>query len=206
VILPMFPLGTVLLPGQLLPLHVFEERYRVMMDEVGRMPAPIFGVVLIERGSEVGGQDHRFAVGTCARILRVQELEDERLAVIAGGTNRLRVTRWLEDDPFPCAEVIDMPEGRSDDDAALLDSVHARHRRVAAMATEMGFGRFVTTEMEGRDPSLDLYTMIAESPLGSMDRQALLEIDQLGERVKRFDELLVEEENLLLMELRRLAD
>src|SRR5580658_2819799 len=65
--LAMFPLGTVLVPHGVLPLHVFEPRYRVLMFDCLRGTRE-FGVVLIERGSEVGGDDQRFAVATVARI------------------------------------------------------------------------------------------------------------------------------------------
>ena len=65
-VMPMFPLGTVLFPHALLPLHVFEPRYRVMTERVLKATRE-FGVVLIERGSEVGGGDTRFDVGTVAR-------------------------------------------------------------------------------------------------------------------------------------------
>jgi Lon protease-like protein len=65
--LPMFPLGTVLLPGGVMPLHVFEPRYRQMIKDCMASDAE-FGVTLIERGSEVGGGDVRSEVGTVARI------------------------------------------------------------------------------------------------------------------------------------------
>ena len=61
--MPMFPLGTVLLPSVLLPLHIFEERYRTLIRDVLDADRE-FGVVLIERGSEVGGGDTRSSVGT----------------------------------------------------------------------------------------------------------------------------------------------
>jgi Lon protease-like protein len=103
-LLPMFPLGTVLFPHAVLPLHVFEPRYRVMMrhciDGDGE-----FGVVLIERGSEVGGGDIRFDVGTIARIVQAAELEDGRFAVAAVGLARFQVVQWLPDDPYPNAEI-----------------------------------------------------------------------------------------------------
>ena len=56
----MFPLGTVLFPTLILPLHVFEPRYRALVENCLAAPQPEFGVVLIERGSEVGGDDVRF--------------------------------------------------------------------------------------------------------------------------------------------------
>jgi len=206
VILPMFPLGTVLLPGQLLPLHVFEDRYRQMMAMVQETDPPIFGIVLIERGSEVGGHDVRSTVGTCARVLRVHELDEGRLAVIVGGTNRIAVEEWLPDDPFPQARVVDFPDVVSHDDADAVRCVHTLHRRVAAIATEMGIGTFTVTAIDQLDPSLAAFTMITESPLGPLDRQQLLEATALSERIARFAAMLQEQEQTLLMEIRRSAD
>src|SRR5690349_16753436 len=101
---PMFPLGTVLFPYALLPLHVFEPRYRMMMQHVLDGDRE-FGVVLIERGSEVGGGDSRFDVGTIARVVQIAELPDGRYAVSTVGIRRFRVRRWLDDDPYPRAEI-----------------------------------------------------------------------------------------------------
>ena len=69
--LPMFPLGNVVLPGELLPLNVFEPRYRQLVLDCLAADVPEFGVVLIERGSEVGGGDVRASIGTVTRIARV---------------------------------------------------------------------------------------------------------------------------------------
>src|SRR5680860_298653 len=102
--LGMFPLGTVLLPHATLPLHVFEPRYRALV-EACLEGTPEFGVVLIERGSEVGGGDTRFDLGTVARIVRAGRLDDGRYALVTVGAERLRVLRWLEDAPFPRALV-----------------------------------------------------------------------------------------------------
>src|SRR5207245_2365688 len=71
--LPMFPLGTVLLPHAHLPLHIFEPRYRALVKDVLAGDGE-FGVVLIERGQEVGGGDVRFDIGTVARIVQSAEL------------------------------------------------------------------------------------------------------------------------------------
>ena len=73
--LPMFPLGTVLFPHGVLPIHVFEPRYRAMVDDCLAGDAR-FGVVLIERGSEVGGGDTRFHVGTVAQIVQAGKMPD----------------------------------------------------------------------------------------------------------------------------------
>src|SRR5215212_8521786 len=113
VVMPMFPLGTVLFPHALLPLHVFEPRYRLMTQRVLRGDGE-FGVVLVERGSEVGGGDTRFGIGTVARVVRAQELPDGGYALTAVGMRRIRVERWVSDDPFPQAEVTDLDRPRLD--------------------------------------------------------------------------------------------
>ena len=97
-VLPMFPLGTVLLPGMVLPLHVFEPRYRQLVQDCEAGDGE-FGVVLIERGSEVGGGDVRTDVGTVAKIVQSQSLPDGRYLLATVGARRLRVERWLDDDP-----------------------------------------------------------------------------------------------------------
>ena len=109
--LPMFPLGTVLFPHAVLPLHIFEARYRELTETCLRGDGR-FGVVLIERGNEVGGGDSRFAVGTVARIVEAARTPDGRYLLATVGTERFRVQKWLDDDPFPRAEidVIDEPK------------------------------------------------------------------------------------------------
>ena len=105
----MFPLGTVLLPGTYLPLHVFEERYHALVPDCLTADRE-FGVVLIERGSEVGGGDASTGVGTVARIVEAPRFDDGRWALGAVGARRVRVRAWLPDDPFPRAEVEDWPD------------------------------------------------------------------------------------------------
>ena len=100
----MFPLGTVLLPSALLPLHVFEPRYRALVRDCLAGDRE-FGVVLIERGSEVGGGDVRFDVGTRARIVEAAELDDGRWVLILVGDGPGPGATWLPDDPYPRAEV-----------------------------------------------------------------------------------------------------
>jgi Lon protease-like protein len=138
------PLGTVLLPGQVLPLHIFELRYRVLMRELTAPDAvPEFGVVLIERGHEVGGGDERVAVGTVARVAKAQELADGRWMVAAAGTTRFRVGTWLPDQPYPCAEIVELPDEADPDagDAAWTTRASEAERlvrRALALATELG--------------------------------------------------------------------
>ncbi len=188
--LPMFPLGSVLLPGSVLPLHVFETRYRQLVRDC-LDGEPEFGVTLIERGGEVGGGDVRTSIGTVARILEVLELPDGRYGLTTVGTRRLRVRAWLADDPYPRAEVDDWP----DEAASLVTTeqiavVGARVRRVLALAAELGdTGPAVTTEISD-DPVLASYHLCALSPLGPIDRQLLLAAPGPAERVELLDRLL----------------
>src|SRR5262245_17759750 len=107
--LPMFPLGAVLFPTVFLPLHVFEPRYRAMTRACLEGDRE-FGVVLIEGGNEVGGNDVRTAVGTVATIVQAQELDDGRWVLGTVGTRRIRVGSWLPDEPYPRADVDDWPD------------------------------------------------------------------------------------------------
>src|SRR5207245_749816 len=85
----MFPLGTVLFPHTQLPIHVFEPRYRKMVEDCLGGEGD-FGVVLIERGHEVGGGDTRFPVGTLAHIVQAARIPDGRWMLAAVGTRRRR--------------------------------------------------------------------------------------------------------------------
>jgi uncharacterized protein len=105
----MFPLGRVLFPTQPLLLHVFEPRYRVMVDRCLSADSR-FGVVLITRGSEVGGGDERASVGTLTAIEHAQCLADGRWVLGVRGIGRIRVVTWLPDDPHPQAEIVE-PDG-----------------------------------------------------------------------------------------------
>jgi len=108
-IMPMFPLGSVLFPYMPLRLRVFEERYLIMLAELLKNENSRFGVVLIERGREVGGGEHRFSVGTVAEI-RQLGAEGGFVGLIAQGGRRFEVSEWLEDAPHPRAEIHEIPD------------------------------------------------------------------------------------------------
>ena len=156
--MPMFPLGMVLLPTMVVPVHVFEPRYRQMTKDClngGRE----FGVVLIERGSEVGGGDTRTHVGTAAQIMDSQEYPDGRWGLVVGGIRRIQVNRWLEDDPYPRAEIQDWPDtGHVNDEeiASQLPAVMALWRRVLALQSELG----APGPPSNFEPSEDLSTAV----------------------------------------------
>ncbi len=203
--MPMFPLGSVLFPSVLLPLHVFEPRYRDLVRDCLAGDRE-FGVVLIERGSEVGGGDIRSMVGTVAHVFDAQELPDGRWAVGAVGSERIRVITWLPDDPYPRAEVEDWPDPdtadhHDDNDrrsrSAVRSEVLSQLRRVLALTSELGDPAAAATVDVAEDPSLASYQIAALSPTGPMDHQSLLAVPGSTQRLDRLAALLAEEESFL---------
>jgi uncharacterized protein len=97
-IMPMFPLSSVLFPYMPLRLRVFEERYLIMLAELLKNEDAQFGVVLIERGWEVGGGEQRFDLGTIAEITQLGAQEGF-VGLVAQGGRRFAVTQWLKDAP-----------------------------------------------------------------------------------------------------------
>jgi Lon protease-like protein len=188
---PMFPLGTVLLPHSVLPLHVFEARYRELVRDCLR-DASEFGVVLIERGSEVGGGDTRFDVGTMARIGEARRLPGGRWVLLADGVRRIRVERWMPDDPYPVASVRDWPdEGPAS--APSEDSLREAERavrRALALAAESGGPRMAPATVSlDDDPRVACWQLCAAAPLGALDKQVLLAVPGASERLSRLTDL-----------------
>ena len=198
---PMFPLGTVLVPGAYLPLHVFEPRYRALVQAC-LAGTPEFGVALIERGSEVGGGDQRFSTGCVARIVEAVELEDGRYAIGAVGVRRIRIVRWLPDAPYPRAEVEDWPDPDPGPEvAALVASVVPRFRRVLALAAEAGEAVPPATVELSEDPVAASHEMTALAPLGPLDALGLLAAPSAEARLLALDELLEDAATVLASRL-----
>ena len=177
----MFPLGSVLLPGGALPLHVFEPRYQALVRDCIEAPDHEFGVVLIDRGSEVGGGESRRDVGVVARMVQVAQLADDRFAVVAIGTRRIRIVEWLADGPYPRAVVVDWPDEIGDDvDLALEADVTRRAQRfVDGASAEDDGGAFAVAELV---------------PLGAADRYAVLCASCSAERWRVLDRALADVE------------
>jgi Lon protease-like protein len=102
--LSLFPLNTVLFPGQMLPLHIFEDRYRLMIRRCLAEDLP-FGVVLIKRGTEVGAEAEPYEVGTIARILKSSHQSDGTIDIITVGQERFCIDRLIHDQPYLRGEV-----------------------------------------------------------------------------------------------------
>ena len=191
----MFPLGMVLYPTQVLPLRIFEPRYQIMVADCLRDDAG-FGVVLIERGSEVGGGDIRTGVGTMARIVHAQPFPDGRWSIVAIGTERIRARSWLPDDPYPCAEIEPFPDTEPTESLDTL-TAHATEllRKVLAMMTELGEVVSPATFEVSPNPLAASYQLAAASPFGPVDRLALLTASGPAERMTQLVSLLDDEQS-----------
>jgi uncharacterized protein len=185
--LPMFPLGMTLLPGSGVPLQVFEPRYvQLVRDLLAADDAPAFGTVLIERGHEVGGDDDRNDIGTLVRIVDMSVTPDGRYLVAGLGAERIRVERWLPDDPYPRADVAVWPDQPSDLGAdefeRRLAAVTAKAIELSELVRSLGHELGSVDEDLHDDVSLALYQLAARSPLGPADRYRILAAPSAAER------------------------
>lgn len=194
--LPMFPLGSVLFPTMVLPLHVFEPRYRALAHDVvagdGR-----FGVVLIERGSEVGGGDRRTTIGTVAEIVDAEELPDGRWVLAAVGRERIRIAEWLPDDPYPRAAVTELADEAADDVEVDVDPLLARLRRALALQSELGEARAPADVELSPEPAVASLQIGAIGPFGPVDQQRILATTDPSRRLVLVDQMLTEATELI---------
>jgi uncharacterized protein len=196
----MFPLGMVLFPHGVLPLHVFEPRYRAMTEHCLANDAR-FGVVLIERGSEVGGGEQRFAVGTTARIVQAGRVDDGRWVLVTVGEQRVRVSHWLPDDPYPIADVDVLDEHGGEAAASLIPDVSRALQRMLALRIELGEPGPGVDVALAADPVRASFEACALAALGPLDAQQLLETDDTVERLTRLGALVAEETAVLELRL-----
>ena len=180
-VVPQFPLGSVLFPTMVLPLHVFEPRYRCLIADVLQKDET-FGVVLIERGSEIGGNDTRLGFGTLAKIVKAEEFVDGRWSIMAVGTRRFEVTDWLSDDPYPTAEISFIDDADEEHTADRYRHVFVKFSRLMALASEAGIDVGCSVP-EVQDPDLASYHMSAMAPLTMLDKYNLLAATSTSERM-----------------------
>ncbi len=191
--LPMFPLSAVLFPHADMPLHVFEPRYRALVQDCLAGDRR-FGVVLIERGSEVGGGDERSALGTRCVILREVELPDGRWLLEVRGESVIEVEQWLPDDPYPVALVTEpMPVPGLEDPATVLGKAIQRVRRARALLAEQGGAAALPPDLSldgAGDAEVASWQLCAAAPVNSYDAQRLLAADGAEERLRLLVELM----------------
>jgi uncharacterized protein len=195
-LLPLFPLGTVLFPGRLLPLQVFEPRYRTLMADVMTEPAPwSFGIVAIREGHEVGAASVKslYDVGCIALIQQVEQLPDGRFAMVVAGAERFRIDELDESRSYLRSRVslLDESSGEVGDVAGLADTVR---RAFVDYRTTLGGPEPVELP---DDPGELSYLVAATMVISMPERQQLLEAPDSPERLRIESALLSRELGLM---------
>ncbi|KKW63811.1 ATP-dependent protease [Mycolicibacterium elephantis] len=176
----MFPLQVAMLPGEELPLRIFEPRYTALVSDCLAMDDPAFGVVLIEAGREVGGGDIRSDVGAMARIAECIDQGNGRYRLRCVMGERIRVLEWQPDDPYPRAAVEPWPDQPGD--AVDVDAIRDVEDRIVALYERIAGARGAEVNardiVAGADASGDagtwLYALSSRLPIGQADRYAIL--------------------------------
>lgn len=189
----MFPLESALLPDEDLPLRIFEPRYGALVRRCVEGDEP-FGVVLISAGREVGGGDSRCDVGVLCRIAEYADLGAGRYVLRCRTGERIRVARWLPDDPYPRATVTPWPDEPGDPVsparmAGLEDRVMALFERIAAARGASLPDRDALLGPGGEtDAGQRLYAVASRIPIGAADRYSVLSAPSAADRLTALGE------------------
>jgi Lon protease-like protein len=176
----MFPLEVAMLPGEELPLRIFEPRYAALVSDCLAAQDPAFGVVLIAAGREVGGGDTRSDVGALAHITECADFGDGRYRLRCVMGERIRVLEWQPDDPYPRAAVEPWPDQPGE--AVEVDAIREVEDRMIALFERIAAARGGEVNcrdvVAGADASGDagmwLYALASRLPMGQADRYAVL--------------------------------
>ncbi|XRQ02808.1 LON peptidase substrate-binding domain-containing protein [Actinomadura welshii] len=197
--LALFPLGTVLFPGLVLPLHLFEDRYRRLIADLLERPEPRgFGVVGIELGHEVGdGAAHRLAeVGCVAELREATPHPDGRYDIVTVGARRFRLKELDRSRPYLQGEVEYLPEEPGTDPGPVARRVRRLFRLYRHRLDAAGAGRFEDGDPPEEPVALS-YMIAASLVLDGHDKQRLLECEDATLRLEAERDLLVRENRIL---------
>jgi len=177
--LPLFPLGVVLYPGMLLPLHIFEDRYRRLVRDLLDGPEPRrFGVIAIRKGRETGveGVQSLYEIGCTATLRQVEEHQDGRFDLVTVGTQRFRLLALDQTLPYLQGEIELLPDEAVDGAAAVpaVRAVQAAFRGYLDALTEWG-GATVRVGDLPDEPVLLSFIVAAAMVIDLPERQALLD-------------------------------
>lgn len=182
-VIPLFPLSSVLVPGLVLPLHVFEPRYRQLLADLEDVPDDDrgFGVVAIREGHEVGADGVRdlHDVGTFASLREVTGLPDGRADIVTVGTQRFRILEWVDGKPYAQARVEWLDEESGDASTPLALSVTGRFQAYRELLTDEDDD----TELPD-DPRVLSYLVGAAVVADLATRQAFLEASDDTSRLR----------------------
>ena len=172
--LPMFPLGSVLFPYMPLQLRVFEERYLMMLARILESEPAEFGVVLIERGQEVGGGEHAFSTGTVAQVIELVAPEGF-VGLVAQGDRRIEVVEWSDGAPYPQAVVRELPPLVWDDALKPLRVLAEQTvRRTLSLASEFTDDAWAADVTLSEDPVEAAWQLAGIAPVGPLDQVDML--------------------------------
>jgi Lon protease-like protein len=167
---PMFPLGMVALPTESVPLHIFEDRYRKMIEECLESERE-FGIVWLS-------EDELKPIGCACEIDRVLErLDDGRLNIVARGTRPFRLVERQDDLPYPAAVIEFLTEQKEDPDPEVVRETRGLYAELVEQATDKQLGEEELAE-------LDAYTMAATIEFGTDVKQELLELRSENARLR----------------------
>lgn len=195
--IPIFPLSVVLFPHMPLPLHIFEERYRVMMRDCQENGTG-FGVVAIREGLEVGATASPHPVGTLAQLRKVEPLADGRFNILVVGASRYRISGVSTERPYLLAVVDYLEDSAGDEIRAreLAARVSGAFVQYANGLRELADETPADIELP-EDPELLSYLVSATLQVENRHKQRLLEMDSADDRLQGCLDLL-RRENLLL--------
>ncbi|HEY6277153.1 MAG TPA: LON peptidase substrate-binding domain-containing protein, partial [Streptosporangiaceae bacterium] len=199
--MPLFPLGTVLYPGLVLPLHIFEERYRQLVRDLLAGPEPrCFGVVAIRKGRETGidGVEALHKIGCTTTLRQVTPLDDGRFELVTVGTQRFRLLALDQSQPYLRAE-IDLLAEETGDEAAASVAVRSVRRAfgeyLEALAAQRA-ARITLPELPD-EPVLLSYLVAATMIVDLADRQVLLAAPDAAARLAAERAMLARENAML---------
>jgi Lon protease-like protein len=198
--LPLFPLHVVLFPGRPLPLHLFEPRYRQMLQDCLDADRR-FGVIAIRSGREVADDPEVFEVGTVAHVEDVKELPDGRYDITIRGVDRFRIERFLPGTPYLRAAVQLLPSGSCETNGSSPgDDVSHRCRVLLDLLicylVELGAPAELLTHLPG-EPDKLAYFAAAAAQVEVPEQQHVLELPTTAERINASINLLRREAGLM---------
>jgi len=199
--LPLFPLGAVLCPGMVLPLHIFEERYRQLVRDLMDKPDPRqFGVIAIRKGRETGvdGVQSLYEIGCIATLRRVEQYPDGRFDIVTVGTSRFRLLALDESLEYLQGEIEPLTDEAVDPDAAvpLVRAVQAAFHAYVDALTEEG-GAVVKVDDLPSEPTMLSFLVAAAMVIDLPERQSLLAEPDAVRRLSALRSLLARETAVL---------
>ncbi|HEV8228617.1 MAG TPA: LON peptidase substrate-binding domain-containing protein [Candidatus Limnocylindria bacterium] len=200
-LLPLFPLQTVLFPQMLMPLHIFEPRYRLLVKRALESERP-FGIVAIRSGEEIGAGAEPYAVGTEAKIEAFSPLPDGRSYIVVRGLRRFRIERRMDDvEPYLVGDVGYLGEVEGDDAApraaAAIEAYGQYVVAVMAVTDDERGDRAIVDELATVTPGEAAYRIAASLAIDASERQRLLEAPTAADRLASERQLLERETSLL---------